>query len=238
MASTWPNQDSSCQVGHGRSTRYRSSALKDRSRRAPHTQSAPGDQGRRHARLTMERQPGVDAPRSSSPPGSGRPSGAARSPSRSWSGPSPSTTGGPGRRWTVPRSSSPPPSTSCCASSLSTRGGSWTSRRCNRRSGPSARTPAPTWCASSGQRAATVQLRSQRSVVRSGARRPCRSQRGNNAVRPALHTHRSTGIARSPALSGGTTSGRSTTPANRAGPETRDSGDEPSVSPRSWIRRR
>ena len=53
-----------------------------------------------------------------------------------------------GAGWAAPRSSSPPPSTSCCACSLSTRGGSWTSRRSCGWSGPSARTPTRTWCAS------------------------------------------------------------------------------------------
>ena len=46
-----------------------------------------GDQGRRHARLTIGTAARRRRPRSSSPPGSGRPSGNARSPSRSWSGP-------------------------------------------------------------------------------------------------------------------------------------------------------
>ena len=76
-----------------------------------------------------------------------------------------------------------------------------------------------------------------------GARGPGRGARPGGRrralweVTSSSHSPRSKGIGRSPVLSGGTNAGRSTTLANRVRPETRGSGVEPPVSPRSRSRR-
>ena len=81
-------------------------------------------------------------------------------------------------------------------------------------------------------------FRDTRSSSVTSIRRESPTQRPSHEVPSASHSPRSTGIGRSPVLSGGTNAGRSTTPANRVRRETRGPGVEPSISPRSQSRRR